>query len=67
MELKNEVVAMKLRLSEVEMALMRLMLVVANQDKELPDFVKSIDEATELSKESSDMLTLLSNPEKAEA
>ncbi len=50
----------------MEMALMHLMVVVANQEDELPEFKKSLEKAKELSNDASLISGLLSS-NKAEA
>jgi|TARA_R100000995_G_scaffold18825_1_gene7767 ribosomal protein L29 len=55
------------RLEQLEIALMNLMFVVANQEKELPDFKKSIARAERLANESNDILSLITGESKAEA
>ena len=55
------------RLSQLELALMNLMFVVANQEKELPKFKKSIAKAEEMANASDALGSLLINEDKAEA
>tara|TARA_R100001463_G_scaffold70893_1_gene124619 strand:- start:6713 stop:6871 length:159 start_codon:yes stop_codon:yes gene_type:complete len=51
---------------EMEMALMHLMVVVANQEEELPEFKKSLEKAKELTDDDSIISGMLSSS-KAEA
>ena len=55
------------RLEQIEMALMNLMFVVANQEKELPKFKKNIAKAKEMANTSDALSSLLINDDKAEA
>jgi len=54
------------RVMEMEMALMHLMVVVANQEEELPEFKKSLEKAKELTDDDSIISGMLSSS-KAEA
>ena len=54
------------RVIELEMALMHLMVVVANQEEELPEFKKSLEKAKELTDDESIISGMLSS-NKAEA
>ena len=54
------------RVIEMEMALMHLMVVVANQEEELPEFKKSLEKAKELTDDDSIISGMLSSS-KAEA
>ena len=55
--------SLEFRIEQIEMALMNLMIVVANQKKELPEFKKSMDKAENMAKEDSDILSILMNQE----
>ena len=55
------------RLMELEMALMHLMNVVANQDEELPSFIENFDKAKKLTGDEEVMNSIFSSKEKAEA
>tara|TARA_R110002033_G_C3772279_1_gene228353 strand:- start:40 stop:255 length:216 start_codon:yes stop_codon:yes gene_type:complete len=59
--------SLEFRIEQVEMALMNLMIVVANQKKELPEFKKSMDKAENMAKEDSDILSILMNQEGGDA
>ena len=54
------------RVMEMEMALMHLMVVVANQEEELPEFKKSLEKAKELTDDDSIISGMLCSS-KAEA
>jgi|TARA_E500000305_G_C3896180_1_gene176493 hypothetical protein len=54
------------RVMELEMALMHLMVVVANQEEELPEFKKSLEKAKELTDDES-MISGMLFSNKAEA
>ena len=58
---------LEFRIEQIEMALMNLMIVVANQKKELPEFKKSMDKAENMAKEDSDILSILMNQEGGDA
>ncbi len=62
----NKIGDIENRVIEMEMALMHLMVVVANQEDELPEFKKSLEKAKELSNDASLISGLLSS-NKAEA
>tara|TARA_R110002049_G_scaffold152413_2_gene316409 strand:+ start:326 stop:541 length:216 start_codon:yes stop_codon:yes gene_type:complete len=59
--------SLEFRIEQIEMALMNLMIVVANQKKELPEFKKSMDKAENMAKEDSDILSILMNQEGGDA
>ena len=59
--------SLEFRIEQVEMALMNLMIVVANQKRELPEFKKSMDKAENMAKEDSDILSILMNQEGGDA
>lgn len=52
---------------ELEVALMHLMIVVANQKEELPLFVESLSKAKDMSDQDEDILSMMTNNNKAEA
>jgi len=62
----NKIDDIENRVIEMEMALMHLMVVVANQEKELPEFKKSLERAKELTDDDSIISGMLSS-NKAEA
>jgi hypothetical protein len=62
----NKIDDIENRVIEMEMALMHLMVVVANQEEELPEFKKSLERAKELTDDDSIISGLLSS-NKAEA
>jgi len=55
------------RVRELEVALMHLMIVVANQKEELPLFVESLSKAKDMSDQDEDILSMMTNNNKAEA
>ena len=60
----NRIVKLEFRVEQLELALMNLMFVIANQDDELPD---SIKKAEELTKSHDEILSMMTNDEGAEA
>jgi|TARA_E500000318_G_scaffold29750_1_gene29608 hypothetical protein len=62
----NKIDDIENRVIEMEMALMHLMVVVANQEEELPEFKKSLERAKELTDDDSIISGMLSS-NKAEA
>jgi ribosomal protein L29 len=66
-KLNGKVEELYFRLSQLELALMNLMFVVANQEKELPKFKKNIAKAEEMANTSDALGSLLINDDKAEA
>ena len=66
-KISSKVEDINFRLSQLELALMNLMFVVANQEKELPKFKKSIAKAEEMANASDALGSLLINNNKAEA
>ena len=63
----NRVEELDNRLIELEMALMHLMNVVANQDEELPSFIENFDKAKKLTGDEEVMNSIFSSKDKAEA
>ena len=55
------------RVEQLEIALMNLMFVVANQEEELPLFIDNISKAEKIANRDKDMISLLVNEDKAEA
>tara|TARA_R100000781_G_C4069446_1_gene123957 strand:+ start:410 stop:616 length:207 start_codon:yes stop_codon:yes gene_type:complete len=55
------------RLEQLEMALMNLMFVVANQEEELPNFTKGMKRAEKVAKDDGELLSLIIRDEGAEA
>jgi len=55
------------RLEQLEMALMNLMFVVANQEEELPSFIKGMNKAEKIAKDDGELLSLIVKDEGAEA
>ena len=66
-KISSKVEDINFRLSQLELALMNLMFVVANQEKELPKFKKNIAKAEEMANTSDALGSLLINNNKAEA
>ena len=62
----NKIDDIENRVIEMEIALMHLMVVVANQEEELPEFKKSLERAKELTDDDSIISGMLSS-NKAEA
>jgi len=55
------------RVEQLEIALMNLMFVVANQEEELPLFIDNIRKAERMANKNKDIISLLTNDDKAEA
>ena len=55
------------RVEQLEIALMNLMFVVANQEEELPLFIDNISKAEKIANRDKGMISLLVNEDKAEA
>ena len=55
------------RLEQLEIALMNLMFVVANQEDELPQFKENIKKAESLASQGDKFFSMLSDKDKAEA
>ena len=63
----SDINTLEYRIEQLEIALMNLMFVVANQEKELPLFKENIKKAEKVANENKDMITLLVSKDKAEA
>ena len=63
----SDINTLEYRIEQLEIALMNLMFVVANQEKELPLFKENIKKAEKLANENKDMITILTTEDKAEA
>jgi|TARA_R100000030_G_scaffold101020_1_gene95806 hypothetical protein len=63
----SDIDTLEYRIEQLEIALMNLMFVVANQEEELPLFKENIKKAEKLANENKDMITLLVSEDKAEA
>ena len=63
----NRIAKLEFRVEQLELALMNLMFVIANQDDELPRFIDSIKKAEELTKSHDEILSMMTNDEGAEA
>lgn len=59
--------SLEYRVEQLEIALMNLMFVVANQEEELPLFIDNISKAEKIANRDKDMISLLVNEDKAEA
>tara|TARA_R100001163_G_scaffold5008_1_gene6225 strand:- start:1230 stop:1427 length:198 start_codon:yes stop_codon:yes gene_type:complete len=58
---------LEFRINQLEIALMNLMYVVANQEEKLPKFKENIKKAEEMTNEHSDIISLITNEDKIEA
>lgn len=65
--MRSDINTLEYRIEQLEIALMNLMFVVANQEKELPLFKENIKKAEKLANENKDMITVLITQDKAEA
>jgi hypothetical protein len=65
--MRSDINTLEYRIEQLEIALMNLMFVVANQEKELPLFQENIKKAEKLANENKDMITILTTEDKAEA
>jgi len=63
----NRIVKLEFRVEQLELALMNLMFVIANQDDELPRFIDNIKKAEELTKSHDEIFSMMTNDEGAEA
>ena len=59
--------SLEYRVEQLEIALMNLMFVVANQEEELPLFIDNISKAEKIANRDKGMISLLVNEDKAEA
>tara|TARA_R100000234_G_C4987995_1_gene174200 strand:- start:1 stop:207 length:207 start_codon:yes stop_codon:yes gene_type:complete len=55
------------RVDQIEMALLNLMYVVANQEKELPSFISGMKKAEKASNDDGELFSLIVNDDGAEA
>tara|TARA_R100001082_G_scaffold79992_1_gene47230 strand:- start:631 stop:846 length:216 start_codon:yes stop_codon:yes gene_type:complete len=58
---------LQFRVEQLELALMNLMFVIANQDKELPSFIENVKKAESMSKKNNDIISMLVNEEGGDA
>tara|TARA_R100000951_G_scaffold90534_1_gene78824 strand:+ start:368 stop:565 length:198 start_codon:yes stop_codon:yes gene_type:complete len=58
---------LEFRINQLEIALMNLMYVVANQEEKLPNFKENIKKAEEITNKHSDIIALITNKDKIEA
>ena len=65
--MRSDINTLEYRIEQLEIALMNLMFVVANQEKELPLFKENIKKAEKLANENKDMINILITQDKAEA
>ena len=63
----KDIRSLEYRVEQLEIALMNLMFVVANQEEELPLFIDNISKAEKIANRDKDMISLLVNEDKAEA
>ena len=63
----NRIDKLEFRLEQLEIALMNLMSVIANQDDELPRFIDNMQRAEELTKSHDEIFSMMTNDEGAEA
>ena len=63
----NRIDKLEFRLEQLEIALMNLMSVIANQDDELPRFIDNMQRAEELTKSNDEIFSMMTNDEGAEA
>jgi len=58
---------LEFRINQLEIALMNLMYVVANQKEKLPKFKENIKKAEKITNEHKDIISLITNEDKIEA
>ena len=63
----NRIDKLEFRLEQLEIALINLMSVIANQDDELPRFIDNMQRAEELTKSHDEIFSMMTNDEGAEA
>ena len=63
----NRIDKLEFRLEQLEIALMNLMSVIANQDDELPRFIDNMQRAEELTKSHDEIFSMMTNDKGAEA
>ena len=63
----NRVDSLEFRVEQIEMALMNLMFVVANPDKELDRFKKNMEKAESVAENDSKLFSMIIDDEGAEA
>ena len=63
----NRIDKLEFRLEQLEIALMNLMSVIANQDDELPRFIDNMQRAEELTISHDEIFSMMTNDEGAEA
>ena len=64
---QSKIETIEFRLEQIELALMNLMYVVANPEKELSGFKKSMEKAEKVSKKHQELFSIIINEEGAEA